>query len=584
MLQQRESGGIYRMTPFRDQAVELISAGLDRLDPSIRGEHGIDVAKILEVPPSGELGDYAFPCFALARILRRSPAEIAQTLADAVERPPWLANVQAVSGYVNLTLHRGQLADTVLRAAIQEGRSFGAAPERGKTVVIDYSSPNIAKPFTLGHIRSTVIGESLARIFEHRGYRVIRVNHLGDWGTQFGRLIVAYKRWGDEERLKHEAIKELFRLYVRFHEEAEKDPALEDEGRAWFLRLEQGDPEATELWRRFRALSLEEFQAMYQRLGIRFDDYTGESGYNDVLDQTVEALEQKGLLSVSDGAQVVELGDDMPPCIIRKSDGATLYATRDIAAALRRHEQTQFDWMLYVVDSRQSLHFQQVFAVLKLLGMEWAAGMEHIAFGTLIFGEEIMSTRKGNVIFLEDVLNEAVERVRQIIEERNPTLADKDQVAEMVGVGAVVFNDLVHNRIKDVVFEWDRLLNFDGDTGPYVQYTHARACSVLSRGEEQGELPLESGFSDHEWEDQEIDLIRLLGRFAEVVETAKDAREPSTVARYVLDLAQKFNAFYHGNRILGNERAAIRLALTRAVKEVLAAGLYLLGVQAPEKM
>lgn len=572
------------MTPFKEQAIELIAAGLDRLDPSIRSDHGIDVAQIVEVPPSGELGDYAFPCFILARILRRPPVEIAQRLAAIIEKPPWLANVQAVSGYVNLTLHRGQLADSVLQAVMREGRSFGSAPDRGQTVVIDYSSPNIAKPFTLGHIRSTVIGESLARIFEHRGYKVVRVNHLGDWGTQFGRLIVAYKRWGDEKRLEEGAVKELFRLYVRFHEEAEKDPSLEDEGRAWFLRLEQGDPEATELWRRFRALSLEEFEAMYRRLGIRFDDYTGESGYNDVLEQTVQALEAKGLVTESEGALVVELGEDMPPCIIRKSDGATLYATRDIAAAIRRYEQTRFDWMFYVVDSRQSLHFQQVFAVLKKLGMEWADRLEHIAFGTLIFGEEIMSTRKGNVIFLEDVLNEAVERVRQIIEERNPTLADKERVAEMVGVGAVVFNDLAHNRIKDVVFEWDRLLNFDGDTGPYVQYTHARACSVLSKGREQGELPLESGFAEYEWEDEEIDLIRLLGRFGEVVETAKEAREPSTVARYVLDLAKKFNAFYHSNRILGNERAPLRLAMTRAVKEVLAAGLYLLNVQAPEKM
>lgn len=570
------------MNLFKERVADLVQAALAKLGAGEELTAG-SIADLVEIPPDEQLGDFAVPCFAFARTLRRSPVQIAEEIVQHADRPPWLMSIEAVKGYVNVKLHRGHVASHVLGNILQARDAYGALQPNGRTVVIDYSSPNIAKPFSLGHIRSTVIGESLARIFSHQGYRVVRINHLGDWGTQFGRVIGGYVRWVDEERLEKEPMKELFRLYVKFHEEAEKDPALEDEARAWFKRMEDGDSQALDLWKRFRKLSLIELERMYARLGIRFDDYTGESAYNDVT-ETIEHLRELGLLKESQGAQVVELDENTPPCLITKSDGTTLYATRDIAAAIRRQELYNFDLALYVVDSRQSLHFKQVFGVLERMGYEWSSGMEHIPFGTLQFGDEIMSTRKGNVIFLEDVLNEAVNRVREIIKERNPSLEDPDQVAEMVGVGAVIFNDLVHNRIKDISFQWESVLNFDGDTGPYVQYTHARACSVLRRAEEQGATPMEEGFDQVEWDDAEMRLIRLMGRFSQSVAAAAFGREPSTVARFVLDLAQAFNAFYHGNRILGSERQAERLALTHAVRQVLANGLRLLALEAPSEM
>jgi len=566
---------------FKQRVADLVQSALANMGA---GEDAVGpVLELVEIPPDEKLGDFAVPCFAFARTLRRSPVQIAEEIVAQADRPPWLTHIEAVKGYVNVKLHRGHVAQHVLGDILRAGEAYGSREPNGRTVVIDYSSPNIAKPFSLGHIRSTVIGESLARIFAHQGYRVVRINHLGDWGTQFGRVIGGYVRWADHDRLEKEPIKELFRLYVKFHEEAEKDPALEDEARDWFRRMEEGDREALALWRRFRELSLLELERTYARLGIRFDDYTGESAYNDVSD-IIEKLRALGLLKESQGAQVVELGDDIPPCLITKSDGTTLYATRDIAAAIRRQEQYNFDLAFYVVDSRQSLHFKQVFGVLERMGYEWASGMEHIPFGTLQFGDEIMSTRKGNVIFLEDVLNEAVTRVKQIIAERNPSLKNADEVAEAVGVGAVIFNDLVHNRIKDISFQWEDVLNFDGDTGPYVQYTHARACSVLRRADEQGARPMSDGFDRLEWEDSEMRLVRLLGRFGETVDAAAKGREPSTVARYVLDLAQAFNGFYHSNRILGSERQAERLALTDAVRQVLANGLRLLAMEAPPEM
>lgn len=571
------------MKAFTSQIVELIESALKTLDAAeVLSEISVD--QLLEVPPDEKMGDYAFPCFALARHLRRSPTKIAEDIGNSIEKPNWLHSINVVGAYVNFVIDPSHLADNVLRQVQTLGDQYGSAKARGETVVIDYSSPNIAKPFTLGHIRSTVIGESLARLFASQGYKVVRINHLGDWGTQFGRLISAFLRWGSEEQLQDEPIKELFRLYVRFHEEVERDEALEEEARSWFKRLEEGDAKATELWQRFRDLSIEEFERMYKRLDIQFDDYTGESGYNDHLASTVERLRAANMLTESDGALVVELGDNIPPCLIMKSDGATLYATRDISAAFHRYEKYGFRYALYVVDSRQSLHFQQVFSVLERLDCEWADSMEHIAFGTLQFGDEIMSTRKGNVIFLEDVLNESVRRVTSIIEERNPELENKEEVAEHVGVGAVVFNDLVHNRVKDVVFEWDSVLSFEGDTGPYVQYTHARACSVLRRAKEAGYTPLADGFTDREWHDGELTIVRLLGRFVETVAQAMQAREPSTVARYILDLAKAFNAFYHQNRILNSGREQERLAITDAVRQVLANGLYLLSIRAPEKM
>jgi arginyl-tRNA synthetase len=543
-----------------------------------------DIEELVETPPEPSMGDYALPCFSLARVLRKSPKEIACQLQQAVPDTPWVKEVKAVNGYLNFFIDPSSLAERVLNGVFKGMEGYGPKESVGCTLVIDYSSPNIAKPFTLGHIRSTVIGESLARIFAHQGYQVVRVNHLGDWGTQFGKLIVAYKRWGDEEKLKKEPIKELFRLYVKFHEESEKAPALDDEGREWFKRLEDGDQEALALWKRFREYSLEEFERTYSRLGIKFDDYKGESGYNDAIPKVIELLKTKGLLTESQGAWVVELEEDMPPLVALKKDGATLYATRDLAAAMYRKEVYDLDLMFYVVDTRQTLHFRQVFATLKLMGYSWAEGMEHIPFGTLNFGDEVMSTRKGNVIFLEDVLDESVNRVKQVIQERNPRLESAELIAEQVGVGAVIFNDLVHNRIKDISFNWENVLNFEGDTGPYLQYTQARACSILRKSEYKDEEVIAFDLSACQWDEDEINLIKVLSQFPGAVEDALKDREPSVIARYLLDLGKAFNTFYHNHRILGVPHTEQRLAITYGIKKVLAVGLNLLGLNAPEEM
>ncbi len=567
--------------PLRASVVEAVSQALERL-----GVHNFDVDAVVEVPPKQELGDYAFPCFQLARVLRKAPAAIAAELAAQVREHPAIRSVEVVNAYVNFFLDPAFAAETVIGEILARGEEVGSSNAgAGKTVVIDYSSPNIAKPFHVGHLRSTIIGHSLGRIFESLGYRVVRLNHLGDWGTQFGKLIVAYRRWGDPEKIAREPIGELFSLYVRFHEEAEKDPSLEDEARAAFKRLEEGSEEELALWREFRRLSLEEFEEHYRRLGVTFDSYAGESAYNERMEQVVDELEQLGLLTESEGARVVEL-EGLPPCLIKKKDGATLYATRDLAAALHRYEAYQFDHLFYVVGAPQQLHFQQVFAVLRRMGRDWVDRCEHIAFGHIRFADGQLSTRKGNVIFLKDVLDEAVRRVRAIIEERNPGLEGKDRVAEEVGIGAVLFNDLSHNRIKDITFDWETALNFDGDTGPYVQYTHARAASLLRRAQQELGIDTDrlSPRGEELVEPETFRLVKALAEFPEAVRRAADAREPSEIARYLLALCREFNSFYHVHRIVQSEAAGSRLALAKAVKHVVARGLFLLGISAPEAM
>ena len=567
--------------PLRASVVEAVSQALERL-----GVHNFDVDAVVEVPPKQELGDYAFPCFQLARVLRKAPAAIAAELAAQVREHPAIRSVEVVNAYVNFFLDPAYAAETLIGEILARGEEVGSSNAgAGKTVVIDYSSPNIAKPFHVGHLRSTIIGHSLGRIFESLGYRVVRLNHLGDWGTQFGKLIVAYRRWGDPEKIAREPIGELFSLYVRFHEEAEKDPSLEDEARAAFKRLEEGSEEELALWREFRRLSLEEFEEHYRRLGVTFDSYAGESAYNERMEQVVDELEQLGLLTESEGARVVEL-EGLPPCLIKKKDGATLYATRDLAAALHRYEAYQFDHLFYVVGAPQQLHFQQVFAVLRRMGRDWVDRCEHIAFGHIRFADGQLSTRKGNVIFLKDVLDEAVRRVRAIIEERNPGLEGKDRVAEEVGIGAVLFNDLSHNRIKDITFDWETALNFDGDTGPYVQYTHARAASLLRRAQQELGIDTDrlSPRGEELVEPETFRLVKALAEFPEAVRRAADAREPSEIARYLLALCREFNSFYHVHRIVQSEAAGSRLALAKAVKHVVARGLFLLGISAPEAM
>jgi arginyl-tRNA synthetase len=565
------------MNAFRDQIIQYLKCHVP-LDEA-------EIQRAIEVPPSVELGDYAFPCFPLARSLRKAPQAIATELATAFQSTALIKEARAAGPYVNFFVDRVAYTRAGLGAILEQGSGYGKSTEGvGKTVVVDYSSPNIAKPFGVGHLRSTVIGNALYRIHDHLGYRVMRINHLGDWGTQFGKLIVAFKRWGNETDLTTHAIQTLYDLYVRFHSEVETHPELEDEARGWFKRLEDGDPEARAIWQRFRDLSLQEFARIYERLGITFDSQAGESFYEPYLDQTIERIQQAGLVSVSDEALIVDLRPyNMPPCLLRKKDEATLYATRDLAAAMYRHETYGFWKMLYVVGADQRLHFQQVFKVLELMGFPWAQDCVHVDFGLIRFHDEKMGTRRGNIIFLEDVLDRAVELAEQIVHEKNPELPDKRQVAEAVGIGAVIFTDLSTRRVKDVNFEWEKVLTFEGETGPYVQYTHARACSVLRKADQ----PLRSDVDYSPLtQDEAFDLVRLLTDYPAVLRRAAENSEPFFVTDYLLTLSERFNKYYHNYRILTDDTAVreARLWLVKSVQTVIESGLTMLGIKAPEEM
>jgi arginyl-tRNA synthetase len=568
---------------YKQQVAEKIASALVNL--GVEEFSAEKVRDMLETPPNPAMGDIAFPCFQLAKALRKAPPMIAGELAGQISGAP-LSQVQAVGPYVNLFLDQQSVAKEVVGTILAQGSAYGDRNiGQGRHVPIDLSSPNIAKPFSMGHLRSTVIGNALANIMEKHGYKPVRINHLGDWGTQFGKLIVAYKKWGDEEKVKAEPIKELLQLYVRFHEEAEKDPTLEDLGREWFKKLEDGDEEAKRLWQWFRDESLKEFMKIYELMGVHFDSFHGEAFYNDKMDRVVAMLEEKGLLVESEGALVVPLDEyDMPPCLIKKSDGATLYATRDLAAALYRHETYDFAKALYVVGGEQRLHFQQLYKVLEKMGFEWAKEMYHVPFGMMLKDGKKMSTRKGKVVLLEEVLAQAIEDVLKVIEEKNPTLVNKEAVARQVGVGAVIFHDLKNFRLNDINFSWEEMLTFEGETGPYVQYTHARACSLLRKGGYQpGEVKLAEGSLDSK---EAWAVITLLNSFPEVIDRARENFDPSQIGKYVIDLAQQFNKFYANVRILAEEDAikASRLQLVAAVVVVLKEGLRLLGLQAPEEM
>ncbi len=539
---------------------------------------------LMEVPPNPAWGDIAIPCFSLAKTLRKSPQAIAADLANAADLGGLANSVEAMGGYLNITLEKAAVAHHIMQGLLQEGASFGFTHKgAGKTVVIDFSSPNIAKPFGIGHLRTTVIGHSLSRIFGELGYRVVRVNHLGDWGTQFGKLIVAYKLLAKDDELIDDPIGTLFRIYVEFHRRAESSPELLEEAREWFRRLEEGDDEARSLWQRFVEVSLKEYQRVYDLLGVEFDYWLGESYYEPLLASTVAAIEAQGLTTISDGAVVVDLTEHgMPPCLLRKTDGATLYATRDIAAALYRDKKHHPELMLYVVGQEQTLHFRQVKEVLTLMRVPAAEKLVHVPFGLFKFPEGKMSTRRGNVIFLEDVLARAVDLAVAVIHAKNPELENKREIAQQVGVGAVVFGDLKHGRIKDVLFDWDEMLNFDGETGPYVQYTHARACSVLRKATLEPALSSEAALTD----EYALPLIKLLGEFPQALARSTQEYEPSVVARYVLDVASLFNRYYHNVRILGEDLSITqaRLAIVLATQRILARGLYLLGLTAVDKM
>ena len=539
---------------------------------------------LLAVPPDPALGDYAFPCFRLAKPLRMAPPKIAEAICAAWTRAD-VASVQPVNGYLNFFLNRVNFAAETMAALQAAGDRYGASDlGAGKTVCLDYSSINIAKRFHIGHLSTTMIGHSLKRIFDYLGYTTVGINHLGDWGTQFGKMVCAYKKWGDREDVEKRGIDAMTDLYVRFHKEAEENPALEEEGRAWFKKIEDGDPEAMEVFTWFKEVTLRDAAKVYDRLGVEFDSYAGESFYNDKMEPVIQELRDKGLLVQSEGAWVVDLSEDnMPPCLILKSDGATIYATRDLAAACYRQNTYHFDKCLYVVAYQQDLHFRQVFRVLEKMGYPWAKDCVHVSFGMISFEGEALSTRRGNVVYLEDLLNQAVSKAREIIEEKSPNLENKDEVARQVGIGAVVYTDLSNNRIKDIDFRWDRALNFDGESGPYVQYTHARCCSLMRKaGDVAGATPDWSALTD----DEAQSLLRLLSRFPDVIREAADKYEPSMITRAVTDIAQAFNKYYYEHRILDGEpsQAAARVALADAARRVIRTGLWLIGMDAPERM
>ena len=528
-------------------------------------------------------GDYSLPCFRLAAQLKKSPAELAKEVAGRVGCFNFLEKAEAVGPFVNFTLNKSAYAKDVLEKVLSAGGFYGSSDMgAGKTVCIDYSSVNIAKPFHIGHLLNTVLGAALYRIYKKAGYHAVGINHLGDWGTQFGKLIVAYKKWGDEEDIEKRGVRALVDIYVKFHKEAEKDPSLDDEARAWFKKIEDGEKEALSIFNRFKTSTLAEVEKIYKRLNVSFDSYAGESFYNDKMQPVLDMLTKKGLLVDDDGAKVVKLGEGMPPCLLVRSDGATLYATRDLAAAFYRKKTYDFDKCLYVVASQQNLHFRQWFKVLELAGEEWYKDLVHVAHGMVSLEEGSLSTRSGNVVYLDDVLDMAVSKSREIIEEKREDLPDPDAVAEQIGVGAVIFGVLYNNRIKDMTFSYARALNFDGETGPYVQYTHARCRSLTEKCPDPDCDPDYSGVTGAE----ACEVLKLLDSYPDVILSAAEKYEPCYVSRFLVDLAQAFGKFYLTCNIAKAEDGVkkARLMLVKAVKSVLKDGLELLGIKAPEKM
>ena len=540
------------------------------------------VQALLENPKSPDHGDVAFPAFALAKVYRKAPQQIASDLAEKIEATAF-EKIAVVGPYLNFFMSKANVSETVLKQVITEKNQYGdASVGMAQTVPIDMSSPNIAKPISMGHLRSTVIGNSIGFILEKIGYRPIRINHLGDWGTQFGKLIVAYKKWGSEEAVKAQPIQELLRLYVDFHEQAETEPALEDEARAWFKKLEDGDKEAVSLWQWFRDESMKEFNKIYALLDVSFDSMNGEAFYNDKMAEIVEMLEEKHLLKEDQGAEIVDLSAyDLNPALIRKSDGATLYITRDLAAALYRKRTYDFAKSVYVVGNEQSYHFKQLKAVLKEMGFDWADEIYHVAFGLITKDGKKLSTRKGKIVLLEEVLMEATELAKGQIAEKNPTLENKDEVAKQVGVGAVIFHDLKNDRMNNFDFNLEEVVRFEGETGPYVQYTHARGMSILAKADFTPNPEAVYSLTDeNSWE-----VIKLLQQYPDTVLSAAEKYEPSVIAKHAIKLAQAFNKFYANVKVLAeDEQKEARLALVYAVTIVLKEDLRLLGLTAPDKM
>lgn len=549
---------------------------------------GINVYDSIEIPPDKNMGDLAFPCFKLAKELRKSPQIIAEDLKLKISHEV-IDRIETVGAYLNFFVDKSSFSRDVLSSILKLKDRYGESNDgEGKTIVIDYSSPNIAKPFHIGHLFTTVIGNSLYRLHKFQGYDVVGINYLGDWGTQFGKLIYAYKRWVDIEELKKNPISELFRIYVKFHNEAENDPSIEDEGRKYFKMLEDGDEECIELWKKFRELSLLEFEKLYKDLGVKFDSYDGEAFFSNKTDAIVCELEDKNLLDDSFGARVVRLDDyNMPPCIIKKADGATIYATRDLASLLYRKKTYNFYKNIYVAGIPQALHFKQVFKTVELMGYEWAKDCIHVGFGLVKFKDKKLSSRKGEVILLEDLLNMSIDKIRNVIEEKNPNLSNKDGVSKKVGIGAIVFTYLKMNRERDIIFDFDDILSFEGETGPYVQYTFARGKSILKKsGIDIENIDTEKylGFLTH---DNENNLIKVLSDFNNNIKSSISYLEPSIITRYVIDIAKAFNKFYNSNNILNLEDENLkisRLILVYATTIVIKNALYLIGIETVDEM
>lgn len=562
---------------MKENLVELLAKQITSLSKE-------EIESLLEIPKKVEMGDYAFPCFRLAKEYRKAPQMIAAEIAEKIEEADFLSKIEVQGGYINFFLNKEMFAKKLMDQISEE--TFGSSSEgEGKTVCMDYSSPNVAKNFHVGHLRTTIIGNSLYKIFSKLGYKVVRINHLGDWGTQFGKLIVAYKKWGDKEAIEKDGVSELMKIYVKFHDEAEKDDTLNDQAREWFTKMEQGNEEALSIWQWFKDISLKEYMRIYDLLGMGFDSFNGESFYRDKTANVVKILEEHNLLVESEGAKIVPLDEyDMAPCLVTKKDGSSIYATRDLAALLYRNETYHFEKCLYVTGLEQQLHFKQVFKVIELLGYDWYRGLNHIPYGLVSLKEGKMSSRKGQVIFAEDILKEAIQRIREIIEEKNPDIPNKEETARMVGIGAIIFNDLYNQRIKDVIFSWDKILNFDGETGPYVQYTHARAASVLRKAgvsEVAGDIDY-NVLTD----EASMALLKEISRFPQVIADAAEKFEPFMIARFSVAVAQAFNKFYHDCQInVEDERVKMaRLKLVIVTKKVIRDSLDLLGISAPEQM
>ena len=565
------------MTDFK----EIIAKQLEKMDLGLGFE---EIYKLIEIPPQDNMGDYSFPCFSLAKTLRKNPAIIAEDLAKGFDIDGF-EKIENLNAYLNFYVDRKVFEEEILKEILEKKEKYGSSDKgSGKNIVIDFSSVNIAKPFHIGHIRSTVIGDALRNIHDFLGYNTIASNYIGDYGTQFGTMIAAYKLWGDEEKLKENPIKELLALYVRYNSEAADDEKMMDEARAEFMNLENGEEEATKLWKHFKEISFNEFDRVYKMLDINFDNYNGESYHSEFIPDVLEELKEKNLLVESDGAYIVDLSEfDLPPAIIIKSNGSSAYITRDIATAINRKKVYDFDKNLYVVATQQNLHFQQLFAILKLMGYDFYDDCKHVPFGMVSLKDQTLSTRKGQVVFLEDVLNKAIDKTKEIMENRDSKIENVGEVAEIVGIGAVKFQELYNNRIKDYVFDWDEVLNFDGETGPYVQYTYARAKSVLRKADfkENTEISFDNITSD-----EEFALVKALGNFKDVVAKAAEKYEPSLITRHITEIAKNFNKFYNACQInVEDEKIKEeRLALSYATSIVIKTGLGLLGIKTVEQM